>query len=79
MNATGLLDERYDEVDDLTRARRVPSPQLVGTSERSTLDLNTLTDRGVRLVGKLCGLRDGRAQLSGSLRNVCKIADLKMH
>jgi putative flavoprotein involved in K+ transport len=79
MHATGLLDERYDEVDDLTRARRVPSPQLVGTPERSTLDLNTLSERGVRLVGKLCGLRDSRAQFSGSLRNVCQLADLKMN
>jgi putative flavoprotein involved in K+ transport len=78
MNATGLLDERYDEIDDITRARRVPSPQLMGTPERSTLDLNTLSGRGVRLVGKLCGLRDGRAQFSGSLRNVCQLADLKM-
>jgi putative flavoprotein involved in K+ transport len=79
MDAAGLLDERYDEVDDIVRARRVPSPQLVGTPERSTLDLNSLTDRGVRLVGRLTGIRDGVAQFSGSLRNVCQLADLKMN
>jgi putative flavoprotein involved in K+ transport len=79
MDAAGLLDERYDEVDDITRARRVPSPQLVGTPERSTLDLNSLTDRGVSLVGRLTGIRDGVAQFSGSLRNVCQLADLKMN
>jgi putative flavoprotein involved in K+ transport len=79
MDASGVLDERYDEVDDIDRARRVPSPQLVGTPERSTLDLNALTDRGVRLVGRLTGIRDGRAQFSGSLRNVCQLADLKMN
>jgi len=79
MDAAGLLDERYDEVDDITRARRVPSPQLVGTPERSTLDLNALTDRGVRLVGRLTGIRDDMAQFSGSLRNVCQLADLKMN
>jgi putative flavoprotein involved in K+ transport len=79
MDAAGVLDERYDEVDDIARARRVPSPQLVGTPERSTLDLNALTSRGVRLVGRLCGLRDGIAQFSGSLRNVCQLADLKMN
>ena len=33
MEASGVWDQRYDEVDDLTRARRLPSPQLVGTSE----------------------------------------------
>jgi putative flavoprotein involved in K+ transport len=27
----------------------------------------------------LVGIRDGRAQFSGSLRNVCALADLKMH
>ena len=28
-----MLDERYDEVDDLVRARNIPSPQLVGTPD----------------------------------------------
>lgn len=78
MERSGLSDERYDEVDDLVRARHVASPQLVGTPERVTLDLNALTDQGVRLVGKLAGiLEDGTAQLSGSLRNKCNLADLK--
>jgi putative flavoprotein involved in K+ transport len=78
MHAVGLLDERFDRVEDLERARRVPSPQLVGTPERSTLDLNALTAEGVRLVGRVAGFRNGRLQLSGSLRNVCRLADLKM-
>ena len=34
MDAAGVLDERYDEVDDLVRARNVPSLQLVGSPER---------------------------------------------
>ena len=78
MDRTGLHDERYDEVDDIVRARRVPAPQLVGTPERRTLDLNALTDEGVRLVGRLVGFADGRAQFSGSLRNKCNLADLKL-
>ena len=78
MDASGLWDERYDEVDDLTRARRLPSPQLVGTPERSTLDLNALTDLGVELVGRWAAIRDGSALFSGGLRNVVSLADLKM-
>ena len=78
MSAAGVLDERYDEVEDLERARRVPSPQLVGTPERATLDLNTLADAGVQIVGRLVGLADGRAWFSGSLRNHCAMADLKL-
>ena len=78
MDATGLLDERYDEVDDINRARNVPSPQLVGTPERLSMDLNALTDIGVKLIGRFVGVHDGKAQFSGSLRNVCALADLKM-
>ena len=48
MDAAGVQDERYDAVDDIARARRVPSLQLAGTPDRSTLDLNALTDLGVR-------------------------------
>jgi len=78
LDAVGILDERYDSVDDLVRARRVPSPQLAGTPERATLDLNALTERGVEVVGRLVGVADGKAQFSGSLPNHCAMADLKL-
>ncbi len=78
MDASGVWDQRYDEVDDLTRARRLPSPQLVGTPERTTVDLNALAAMGVELVGRWAAIRDGRALFSGGLRNVCSLADLKM-
>ena len=79
MDASGVWDQRYDEIDDLTRARRLPSPQLVGTPERATLDLNTLTALGVEVVGRWAMVRDGRALFSGGLRNVFSLADLKMN
>ena len=79
MDACGLLDMRYDQVDDLVRARHVPSPQLVGTAERLTLDLNALTAMGVALVGRLGDVRGSVAQFSGALKNVCTLADLKMN
>jgi putative flavoprotein involved in K+ transport len=78
MDASGVWDQRYDEVDDLTRARRLPSPQLVGTPERTTLDLNALASMGVELVGRWAAVRDGRALFSGGLRNLFSLADLKM-
>ena len=78
MDAAGVWDQRYDEVEDLTRARRLPSPQLVGTPERTTLDLNALTSMGVELVGRWAAVRDGRALFSGGLRNMFSLADLKM-
>lgn len=79
MDAAGVLDERYDEVEDIARARRVPSLQLAGTSDRSTLDLNALTGIGVQLVGRFAGItQNGKAQFAGSLRNMCALSDLKM-
>jgi putative flavoprotein involved in K+ transport len=78
LDALGVLDERIDAVDDVVRARRVPSPQLVGAPERATLDLNALTARGVEIVGRFAGIADGKAQFSGSLRNHCALADLKL-
>ena len=80
MDAAGVLDERYDQVDDIGRARRVPSLQLAGTPDRSTLDLNALSAIGVKLVGRLAGItEDGKAQFAGSLRNMCAMSDLKMN
>ena len=78
MDATGVLDERYDEVDDIDRARRVPSLQLTGSPDRVTLDLNALTAMGVKLVGRLAGINNSKVQFSGSLRNMCALSDLKM-
>jgi putative flavoprotein involved in K+ transport len=78
MDRSGVWDQRHDEVDDLTRARRLPSPQLVGTPERATLDLNVLAAMGVELVGRWAAVREGRALFSGGLRNVFSLADLKM-
>ena len=79
MLASGLLDDRIGDADDPVRVRRLPSPQLVGTPERMTLDINALKDLGVRTVGRLMGIRNGRAMFSGSFANVCRLADLKMN
>lgn len=78
LDALGVLDQRYDEVDDIVRARRVPSPQLVGCRSRDMLDLNALTHEGVRIVGRLGRVDGARAQFSGALRNHCQMADLKL-
>jgi putative flavoprotein involved in K+ transport len=79
MDATGLNDERYDQVENLRRARALSSFQIAGYPDRRNIDLNALTSLGVKLVGRLAGIRDGKAQLSGSLRNLCELADLKQN
>jgi len=79
MDVTGLNDERYDEVENLRRVRSLSSFQIAGYRDRRDIDLNALTSLGVALVGRLAGLRDGKAQFSGSLRNLCELADLKQN
>ncbi|HET9970151.1 MAG TPA: NAD(P)/FAD-dependent oxidoreductase [Streptosporangiaceae bacterium] len=79
LQGTGLLAERYDQIDDLTRARHLPSPQLTGTPPRATTDLNSLSEQGVRVTGRLGRITGGVAQFSGGLANVCALADLKMN
>jgi putative flavoprotein involved in K+ transport len=79
MDATGLLDEGLDEIDDINRARHLPSPQLVGSLQHQILDLNIMSGLGIKLVGRLMGVSNGQLQFSGSLANVCALADLKMN
>lgn len=79
MDAMGAMDLRFDEIEDIDRARRLPSPQLVGSAERQTVDLNSLREMGVELTGRLTGLHDGKAQFSGGLANCCALADLKLN
>jgi len=79
MEVTGLLAERYDQIDDLTRARHLPSPQLTGAPGGTFSDLSTLAAHGVRIVGRLGRIAGGVAQFSGSLANMCALADLKLN
>jgi len=77
--ASGVLDQRIEEMDDPVRARRLPSPQLAGSAAHAILDLNTVQALGVEVCGRLVGIRGNRALFSGSLHNVCALADLKMN
>lgn len=78
LESVGVLDETYQQMDDLIRARHVPSPQLIGTPERRDLDMNALRDHGVEVVGKLGTVRDGVALFSGGLANTYQLADMKL-
>jgi putative flavoprotein involved in K+ transport len=78
MDAAGVMDDFYRDADNLDRVRTVPSLQLVGSDDRRDLDLNSLTEIGVRLVGRIAGVTDGKAQFSGSLANQAALSDLKM-
>ncbi|MEM7302776.1 MAG: NAD(P)-binding domain-containing protein [Pseudomonadota bacterium] len=78
MDVLGLLDIMYHEVEDLNRVRKLSSLQLAGTQD-CMFDLNSLSDCGVEITGRLAAMRGEHAIFSGSLANVCSLADLKMN
>jgi putative flavoprotein involved in K+ transport len=83
LEATGRLARTIDEMPDIATARRENSLQLIGRDEAhlrgSNLDLKTLQDRGVRLLGRLEGVVGTDASFRDDLsERVCE-ADRKMH
>lgn len=79
MDRIGLLSATSDGVDDIMRARSVPSLQLVGDRSRRLLDLNALQGMGVEIVGRLVGCRETTLMFSGALANAAALSDLKMN
>src|SRR4051794_5885502 len=67
LERTGVLDETAADVADLRRARSLPSFQLVGRADGRTIDLRTLRDAGVRLLGRVAGVDGATLQLRDDL------------
>lgn len=79
MDRSGVHDMLADAVDDVDRARRAPSLQLIGSNTIAFMDLNALRAAGVEITGRLADVRDGQALFSGSLANACALSDQKMN
>ena len=78
MHRIGVMDVPYGKVLELDRLRRAPSLPLSGDTSMPDLDLNSLQDLGIEIVGRLASVNDGTAWFSGSLANACASADLKL-
>lgn len=81
LDRTGSFDKTIDDCPDPVAARNEPSLQLVGRApgEDSRLDLVTLHEAGVRLVGRLVDLDGTRAGFSPDLDRVVADAEARMH
>ena len=77
LDRIGQLDERWHEVEDLERARRHASVQVVGSDDGREVDLPSLQGLGVQLVGRLMAIRGMTAFCSGGLGSLVANADLK--
>jgi len=77
LDRIGQLDERWDEVEDVQRARRHASVQVVGSDDGRKVDLASLLGLGVKPVGRLMAVSGMTAFCSGGLANLVSNADLK--
>lgn len=78
LDATGILDERFDDVPDIDRARRAPSLQIVGTPDRRSIDIGLLHERGVRLAGRVTDIDGSTITFDDGLGPTCAHADAKL-
>ena len=78
LDQLGYLSRTADSVRSIERSRHQPSLQLVGRPEHSSLDLATLHESGVRLVGRLLEIDGHRVRLADDLRATTAAADIKM-
>lgn len=78
LDAMGIFDESADEVFDLAISRGQPSLQLVGRSDRATLDLPVLQERGVRLVGRAAAVEGSRVSFADDVVAHTVAADARL-
>jgi putative flavoprotein involved in K+ transport len=78
LHRMGSLDERIDTVRNPHASASQPSLQLVGTPDRSDLDLGRLQSRGVRLYGRALGGFGGRVWFDDDLIENLAAADFKL-
>lgn len=78
LHGMGLLDQRASEVHDLTTSMEQPSMQLVGSSDHRTLDLGTLVQKGIRLVGRATAAEGSRVHFADELVETVAAAEFKL-
>jgi putative flavoprotein involved in K+ transport len=78
MDVAGIWDERAESVPDLERARCQPSLQLVGSRDGHSVDLPTLQQKGVQLVGRLTEIEDRALHFADDLARTSANADQKL-
>jgi putative flavoprotein involved in K+ transport len=78
LDQMGIFSETPDKVHDLERSRKEPSLQLVGRPDKSSLDLITLQDEGVKLTGRVTGAEGDEVLFADDLVAYTARADVKL-
>lgn len=78
LDAMGIFDRRLDEHPAPAAARAEPSLQLVGSPTGRDVDLLSLQERGVGLVGRLLGVRGRSVRFADDLAETTGQADARL-
>jgi putative flavoprotein involved in K+ transport len=78
LDRPGMVGQNAEATADLAAARSQPSMQLVGRPARTSIDLGTLRDIGVRVVGRAAGIRDGVLHINDDLAETVAAAQARL-
>jgi putative flavoprotein involved in K+ transport len=78
LDRIGVLQRPLSDMPNPQQAKREPSLQLTGTDSGRNVDLGTLRQEGVRIVGRLVGLEQGNLMLGTDLPAHADDADRRM-
>ncbi|HEX4982061.1 MAG TPA: NAD(P)/FAD-dependent oxidoreductase [Ilumatobacteraceae bacterium] len=78
LDQIGVFATTIDEVSDSTRSRNEGALQLVGRDDYRDLDLPTLEGLGVRLSGRLTGIRGDHLTFADDLEETTAAADERL-
>jgi len=77
-DAMGVFSENVDQVPNPASSRRAPSLQLVGSDDSHSIDLGTLQESGVRLVGRAVDAADRRVRFANDLSEHVAVANQRL-
>jgi putative flavoprotein involved in K+ transport len=78
LDAMGVFDETTDDVFDARVSRRQPSLQLAGRTDVHPLDVLSLQQRGVRVLGRLVGAEQEHVFFDDDLIATTSASDVKL-
>jgi putative flavoprotein involved in K+ transport len=79
LDRIGVLAERVEDMPDVERARSQPSFQLVGRPDGRSIDLASLSNQGVRLVGRACEVDGTSIRFADDLCATVEAAERKLN
>jgi putative flavoprotein involved in K+ transport len=78
LDRPGIVGQNAAAITDLAAARTLPSMQLVGRPDLTSIDLGTLRDIGVRVVGRAVGVRGSVLHINGDLDEMVGTAQARL-